>query len=102
MSRIREKATESEAVVRDITKDIQVLDMAKKNLITTMTTMKTLQMLGKYPILAALSRFSSSYDTVNALTQLEDLIKEKKYSEVTQTLAVRPCLQEKFSTISRS
>ncbi|KJA27598.1 hypothetical protein HYPSUDRAFT_34704 [Hypholoma sublateritium FD-334 SS-4] len=69
MSRIREKATESEAVVRNITKDIQVLDLAKKNLIASMTMMKRLQML------------------VNALTQLEDLIKEKKYSNVAQTLA---------------
>jgi len=48
MSLIREKATESEAVVRDITKDIQVLDLAKKNLITSMTGMKRLQMLGKW------------------------------------------------------
>jgi hypothetical protein len=46
MSRIREKATESEAVVRNITKDIQVLDLAKKNLILSMTTLKRLQMLG--------------------------------------------------------
>lgn len=46
MSRIREKATESEAVVRNITKDIQVLDLAKKNLILSMTIMKRLQMLG--------------------------------------------------------
>ncbi|KAF8187487.1 Vps53-like protein [Pholiota molesta] len=69
MSRIREKATESEAVVRNITKDIQVLDLAKKNLIASMTMMKRLQML------------------VNALTQLEDLMKEKKYSDVAQTLA---------------
>ncbi|KAF9050241.1 Vps53-like protein [Panaeolus papilionaceus] len=69
MSRIREKATESEAVVRNITKDIQVLDLAKKNLITSMTMMKRLQML------------------VNAITQLEDHIKEKKYGEVTQTLS---------------
>lgn len=46
MSRIREKATESEAVVRSITKDIQVLDLAKKNLILSMTTLKRLQMLG--------------------------------------------------------
>ncbi|KAG6853779.1 hypothetical protein C0991_001490 [Blastosporella zonata] len=69
MSRIREKATESEAVVRNITKDIQVLDTAKKNLILSMTTLKRLQML------------------VNALTQLEDLVKEKKYGEVAQTLA---------------
>ncbi|KAG6845073.1 hypothetical protein H0H87_000977 [Tephrocybe sp. NHM501043] len=69
MSRIREKATESEAVVRNITKDIQVLDTAKKNLILSMTTLKRLQML------------------VNALTQLEDLVKEKKYGEVAETLA---------------
>ncbi|SJK97035.1 related to VPS53-subunit of VP51-54 complex, required for protein sorting [Armillaria ostoyae] len=69
MSRIREKATESEAVVRNITKDIQVLDLAKKNLILSMTTLKRLQML------------------VNALTQLEDLVKERKYSEMAQTLS---------------
>lgn len=48
MSRIREKATESEAVVRNITKDIQVLDTAKKNLILSMTTLKRLQMLGVF------------------------------------------------------
>ncbi|KAG5651871.1 hypothetical protein H0H81_007118 [Sphagnurus paluster] len=68
MSRIRERATESEAVVRNITKDIQVLDTAKKNLILSMTTLKRLQML------------------VNALTQLEELVRERKYSEVAQTL----------------
>ncbi|OAX41129.1 hypothetical protein K503DRAFT_713205 [Rhizopogon vinicolor AM-OR11-026] len=69
MSRIREKATESEAVVRDITKDIQALDIAKKNLVLSMTTLKRLQML------------------VNALTQLEDQVKEKRYGGVAQTLA---------------
>ena len=46
MSRIREQATESEAVVRDITKDIQTLDLAKKNLTSSMTFLKRLQMLG--------------------------------------------------------
>ncbi|EGO00491.1 hypothetical protein SERLA73DRAFT_122492 [Serpula lacrymans var. lacrymans S7.3] len=69
MSRIREKATESEAVVRNITKDIQVLDLAKRNLILSMTTLKRLQML------------------VNAITQLEDHIAEKRYDEVAQTLS---------------
>lgn len=49
MSRIREKATESEEVVRNITKEIQVLDLAKKNLILSMTTLKRLQMLGVWP-----------------------------------------------------
>ncbi|KAM5534575.1 hypothetical protein V8D89_011779 [Ganoderma adspersum] len=69
MSRIREKATESEAVVRNITKEIQVLDLAKKNLILSMTTLKRLQML------------------VNALGQLEDQIKERKYGDIKQSLA---------------
>ncbi|KAL1748737.1 Vps53-like protein [Schizophyllum fasciatum] len=69
MARIRENATESEAVVRNITKDIQVLDLAKKNLIHSMTTLKRLQML------------------VNALTQLESMIPEKRYAEIAQTLA---------------
>lgn len=89
MSLIREKATESEAVVKNITKDIQVLDLAKKNLITSMTMMKRLQMLGVY-----LASFASTYlcliifKLVNALTQMEDLIRERKYSEVSRTLSV--------------
>ncbi|KAH8107895.1 Vps53-like protein [Cristinia sonorae] len=69
ISRIREKATESEAVVRNITKEIQVLDLAKKNLILSMTTLKRLQML------------------VNALTQLEGHVKVTDYKEIAQTLA---------------
>ncbi|KAG6877048.1 hypothetical protein C0993_010734 [Termitomyces sp. T159_Od127] len=80
MSRIREKATESEAVVRNITKDIQVLDTAKKNLILSMTTLKRLQML------------------VNALTQLEDLVKEKKYSDIAETLAAVKQISVTFKT----
>ena len=51
MSRIREKATESEAVVRNITKDIQRLDLAKKNLMLSMTTLKRFQMLGMITLL---------------------------------------------------
>ncbi|OSX65954.1 hypothetical protein POSPLADRAFT_1177410 [Postia placenta MAD-698-R-SB12] len=69
MSRIREKATESEAVVRNITKEIQVLDLAKKNLILSMTMLKRLQML------------------VNALSQLEDQVKENNYHEIVNSLA---------------
>ncbi|KIK69081.1 hypothetical protein GYMLUDRAFT_214055 [Collybiopsis luxurians FD-317 M1] len=79
MSRIREKATESEAVVRSITKDIQVLDLAKKNLILSMTTLKRLQMLA------------------NALSQLEDLVSEKKYSEISQTLSAVKQLSSTFT-----
>ena len=88
MSLIREKATESEAVVKDITKDIQVLDLAKKNLITSMTIMKRLQMFGAYR--ATLSTYPRLiiYKLVNALTLMEELIGEKKYGEVAQTLSV--------------
>jgi hypothetical protein len=46
MNCIREKATESEAIVQAITREIQVLDLAKKNLTMSMTTIKRLQMLG--------------------------------------------------------
>ncbi|KAJ1304244.1 hypothetical protein OPQ81_005407 [Rhizoctonia solani] len=68
MSRIREKATESEAIVRDITKDIQILDLAKRNLALSVTALKRFQML------------------VNALGQLETMVKEKQYKEIAQTL----------------
>jgi hypothetical protein len=88
MSRIREKATESEAVVRDITKDIQALDIAKKNLVLSMTTLKRLQMLGKLFGVAVADIPLLKPPKVNALTQLEDQVKEKRYSEVAQTLAV--------------
>ena len=89
MSLIREKATESEAVVKDITKDIQVLDLAKKNLITSMTMMKRLQMLGMHSAAFASTYFCLIiYKLVNALTQMEELIGDKKYREVAQTLSV--------------
>ncbi|KIM30498.1 hypothetical protein M408DRAFT_66180 [Serendipita vermifera MAFF 305830] len=68
MNRIREKATESEAIVRSITKDIQRLDHAKKNLALSMTTLKRLQML------------------VNGLEQLDIFVKERQYPQISQTL----------------
>ncbi|KAN0125317.1 Vps53-like, N-terminal domain containing protein [Lactarius tabidus] len=71
MSLIREKATESEAIVRNITRDIQVLDSAKKNLILSMTTLKRFQMLG----------------TPLPLLSLKDYVKDKKYSHITQSLS---------------
>jgi hypothetical protein len=87
MSLIREKATESEAVVQNITKDIQVLDLAKKNLILSMTTLKRLQMLGMYALFLHLKHISSYPDS--ALTQLQSYVKERNYTEVTQSLGVR-------------
>ncbi|KAJ3554569.1 hypothetical protein NM688_g3036 [Phlebia brevispora] len=82
MSRIREKATESEAVVRNITKEIQVLDLAKRNLIQSMTTLKRLQML------------------VNALSQLEEQVKENQYQEIAQTLGAVKQIANAFRPLS--
>lgn len=46
-NRIKEKATESEAIVRDITRDIQTLDKGKKNLVASITILKRLQSLSE-------------------------------------------------------
>ena len=48
MSRIQEKASESEAIVKNITKDIQILDLAKKNLMLSMTSLQRLRSLGVF------------------------------------------------------
>jgi chromosome segregation ATPase len=44
---IKEKAQSSETMVEDITRDIKKLDVAKKNLTTSITVLKRLQMLSK-------------------------------------------------------
>jgi hypothetical protein len=46
---IRDKAVESEAIVQRVTRDIQALDLAKKNISLSMTTLERLQMLGTLP-----------------------------------------------------
>lgn len=46
MTAIRDAATESEVVVRHITRDIQSLDLAKRNLVASMNALKRFQMLG--------------------------------------------------------
>jgi hypothetical protein len=89
MSRIREKASESEAVVKNITKDIQVLDLAKKNLILSMTVLRRLQMLGSFFTSVSYIGTLTPFPLVNAMTQLQDYIKEKRYKEVSESLAVR-------------
>jgi vacuolar protein sorting-associated protein 53 len=94
MVRIREKATESEAIVKNITKDIQSLDLAKKNLSQSMTALKRFQMLGANALIDKVEGRLSAFLSVNALSNLEQLVKAKKYSEITQTLAV--CILNMF------
>jgi vacuolar protein sorting-associated protein 53 len=47
-TRIKEKALESETIVKEITRDIQTLDKGKKNLTGSITVLRRLQMLGVY------------------------------------------------------
>lgn len=88
MSRIREKATESEAIVRNITKDIQVLDLAKANLTLSMTILRRLQMLGMPASTCSPRNAGSTILLVRALAQLQEFVKERRYSDITQSLAV--------------
>ncbi|KAI5477878.1 GARP complex subunit Vps53 [Pseudohyphozyma bogoriensis] len=79
---IRDAATESEVVVREITRDIQSLDLAKKNLIASMNALKRFQML------------------VNAFEQLTRLAKARKYRETAQALGAVKQLSAYFKTFS--
>ncbi|KAK0551814.1 Vacuolar protein sorting-associated protein 53 [Tilletia horrida] len=80
---IREEARESEMVVRDITRDIRSLDTAKKNVVSSMTALKRLQML------------------VNAADQLERLTQAKRYKDASQALEAIKSLQTFFNDFMR-
>ncbi|GAA5820917.1 hypothetical protein JCM10212_006075 [Sporobolomyces blumeae] len=79
---IRDAATESEVVVRDITRDIQSLDLAKRNLVASMNALKRFQML------------------VNAFDQLTQLAKSRHYRETAQALGAVKQLSVYFKTFS--
>ncbi|CDZ98316.1 Late Golgi protein sorting complex, subunit Vps53 [Phaffia rhodozyma] len=68
-SRIKEKALESETIVRDITRDIQSLDRGKKNLVQTVTVLRQLGHL------------------VKALDRLDALIPTKRYKDIADALS---------------
>ncbi|KAF8583856.1 hypothetical protein K439DRAFT_1617197 [Ramaria rubella] len=77
-SRIREKSSESSHVVHEITKDIQLLDLAKRNLVTSINALRKFGMMG-----------TDSKQTVNGVSQLEDQLSAspRKYSDIAQSLA---------------
>lgn len=79
INHLRSGATESEVVVRDITRDIKTLDLAKRNIVMSMTTVKRFQML------------------VNGLDQLTRLAKAKRYKESAQSLLAVKQLQQYFA-----
>ncbi len=65
---IKQKAEESEAMVRDITRDIKQLDTAKRNLTTAITTLNHLHML------------------VGGVTTLQNLSQKRQYGEAAMLL----------------
>ncbi|KAI9356191.1 Vps53-like protein [Zopfochytrium polystomum] len=77
---IREKASSSEQMVQDITRDIKSLDQAKKNLVTSISTIKRLQML------------AASLDYIKLLAQ------RRQYLETSQLLQVIMSLITDFET----
>ena len=87
MSRIQEKASESEAIVKNITKDIQILDLAKKNLMLSITSLQQLQSLGVC-VLSAEHLLCELMPLVNEIAQLESLIRENKYHDIVHVYGV--------------
>ncbi|KIJ51343.1 hypothetical protein M422DRAFT_157993 [Sphaerobolus stellatus SS14] len=83
-SRIREKSTESSHIVHEITKDIQLLDLAKRNLVTSINSLRRFGMM------------------VNGVSQLEDQLAAtpRKYPEISQSLAAVKNLASTFKTSS--
>ncbi|KAI8601751.1 Vps53-like protein, partial [Dissophora ornata] len=77
---IKEKATQSEQMVQEITQDIKSLDYAKRHLTTSITTLKRLQML------------------VTAVDQLKAMAQRKQYRETAQLLEVKKRLIQYFRT----
>lgn len=65
INELRSGATESEVVVREITRDIKALDFAKKNIVASMTSVKRFQMLGELlllcPMIGVCSRCCSQW-----------------------------------------
>lgn len=77
---LRTGATESEIIVREITKEIKVLDLGKRNVTSSMTGIKRFQML------------------VNAFDQLMKQAKSRRYKESAHALSATKELAVHFKT----
>ncbi|KAI9096614.1 Vps53-like protein [Phlyctochytrium arcticum] len=80
IKRIKSQAASSERMVQEITRDIKSLDHAKKNLTSSVTVLRRLQML------------------VTAVEQLRGVTEKKKYVETAQLLQVVNQLLEHFKS----
>jgi archaellum component FlaC len=83
---IKQKAGESESMVRDITRDIKQLDTAKRNLTTSITTLNHLHMLvGGVATLQALSQKRQYGEAAMLLQGLMEVMEHfRNYTEIPQ------------------
>lgn len=84
INQLRAGATESEAIVREITRDIRNLDLMKRNITASITGIKRFQML------------------VVAFDQLGRHSKAKRYAECAQAMSVRPVSEVPLCKLIRS
>ena len=92
---IKGKAQDSEKMVDEICRDIRQLDAAKKNLETSITALKRLQMLitsiNRLKDMAADGRFELAADLMGAVTQLtvffEDYTRTPRIKELLQSVS---------------
>jgi vacuolar protein sorting-associated protein 53 len=88
INHLRAGATETEVIVRDITHDIRNLDLAKRNIVASMTGVKRFQMLGRAPFPRDLCFSVPDQGSVNAFDQLMRLARAKRYRETAPALHV--------------
>ncbi|CAG8576657.1 10577_t:CDS:10, partial [Cetraspora pellucida] len=79
---IKEKASQSETMVQEITKDIKSLDYAKKHLTISITALKRLQMLvtavDQLKIMAQMKQYKETSQLLQAVLQLSSYFKSYK------------------------
>ncbi|CAG8566118.1 2862_t:CDS:10 [Paraglomus occultum] len=82
IKQIKEKATQSEIMVQEITQDIKSLDYAKRHLTISITALKRLQMLvtavGQLRIMAEMKQYRETAQLLQAVLQLITFFKSYK------------------------
>lgn len=87
-TRIKEKALESETIVREITRDIQTLDRGKKNLGESVTVLKRLGQLGTWSDGLNTGKRADTRSAEKALDHLDSTVPSKQYRDIAQALSV--------------
>lgn len=101
LEQIREKASQSEAAMREITREINALDRAKRNVVGSMTALKRLWMLGESVGQLdqdCLPLILNARASVNAVSSLSRLTSAGRYAAAAESLAAVESLRAPFAT----